>query len=50
MLAVREVKKEIGNDFAAIQSMTTEQAKRMIYRGCKRAGYDKSNPYTGAGI
>ena len=42
MLAVREVKKEIGNDFAAIQSMTTEQAKRMFTEVAK--GQDMTNP------
>ena len=42
MLAVKEVKKEIGNDFAAIQSMTTEQAKRMFTEVAK--GQDMTNP------
>ena len=32
MLAVKEVKKEIGNDFAAIQSMTAEQTKKCLQR------------------
>ena len=42
MLAVREVKKEIGNDVAAIQSMTTEQAQRMFTEVMK--GQDVENP------
>ena len=36
------VKKEIGNDFAAIQSMTTEQAKRVFTEVAK--GQDMTNP------
>ena len=42
MLAVKEVKKEIGNDFAAMQSMTAEQAKRMFTEVAK--GQDMTNP------
>ena len=42
MLAVKEVKKEIGNDFAVIQSMTAEQAKRMFTEVAK--GQDMANP------
>ena len=42
MIAVREVKKEIGNDFAAMQSMTAEQAKRMFTEVAK--GQDMTNP------
>ena len=42
MLAVKEVKKEIGNDFAAMQSMTAEQAKRMFAEVAK--GQDMTNP------
>ena len=30
MLAVKEVKKEIGNDFAAIRAMTAEEAEKMF--------------------
>lgn len=42
MLAVKEVKKEIGNDFAAMQSMTAEQAKRIFTEVAK--GQDMTNP------
>lgn len=42
MLAVKEVKKEIGNDFATMQSMTAEQAKRMFTEVAK--GQDMTNP------
>lgn len=42
MLAVKEVKKEIGNDFAAIQSMTAEQTKKMFTEVAK--GQDMTNP------
>ena len=42
MLAVKEVKKEIGNDFAAMQSMTAEQAKRMFTEVAKVQ--DMTNP------
>ena len=30
MMAVKEVKKEIGNDFAAIRAMTAEEAEKMF--------------------
>ena len=39
---VKEVKKEIGNDFAAIQSMTAEQTKKMFTEVAK--GQDMTNP------
>lgn len=42
MLAVKEVKKEIGNDFAAIRSMTAEEAERMFSEIMK--GQDTENP------
>ena len=42
MMAVKEVKKEIGNDFAAIQSMTAEQTKKMFTEVAK--GQDMTNP------
>lgn len=42
MLAVKEVKKEIGNDFAAIQSMTAEQATKMFTEIMK--GQDVEKP------
>ena len=42
MLAVKEVKKEIGNDFAAIQSMTAEQANKMFTEIMK--GQDVEKP------
>ena len=42
MLAVKEVKKEISNNFAAMQSMTAEQAKRMFTEVAKEQ--DMTNP------
>ena len=42
MMVVKEVKKEIGNDFAAIQSMTAEQTKKMFTEVAK--GQDMTNP------
>ena len=39
---VKEVKKEIGNDFAAIRSMTAEEAERMFSEIMK--GQDTENP------
>lgn len=41
MLAVKEVKKEIGNDFAAIRAMTAEEAERMFTEITK--GQDMEN-------
>ena len=41
MLAVKEVKKEIGNDFAAIRAMTAEEAERMFSEITK--GQDMEN-------
>lgn len=41
MLAVKEVKKEIGNDFAAIWTMTTEEATKMFVKITK--GQDIEN-------
>lgn len=42
MLAVKEVKKEIGNDFAAAQALTAEAAERMFAELTK--GQDVENP------
>ena len=42
MLAVKEVKKEIGNDFAAIQAMTDAKAEAMFSEIMK--GQDTENP------
>ena len=42
MLAVKEVKKEIGNDFAAIQAMTAAKAETMFSEIMK--GQDTENP------
>ena len=42
MLAVKEVKKEIGNDFAAIQAMTAAKAEAMFSEIMK--GQDTENP------
>lgn len=42
MLAVKEVKREIGNDFAAIRSMTAEEAERLFSEIMK--GQDTENP------
>ena len=41
MLAVKEVKKEIGNDFAAIRAMTAEETERMFTEITK--GQDMEN-------
>lgn len=41
MMAVKEVKKEIGNDFAAIRAMTTEEAEKMFSETTK--GQDMEN-------
>lgn len=41
MLAVKEVKKEIGNDFAAIRAMTAEETERMFTEITK--GQDMGN-------
>ena len=41
MLAVKEVKKEIGNDFAAIRAMTAEEAEKMFSEITK--GQDMEN-------
>ena len=41
MMAVKEVKKEIGNDFAAIRAMTTEEAEKMFSEITK--GQDMEN-------
>ena len=41
MLAVKEVKKEIGNDFAAIRAMTAEDAEKMFSEVTK--GQDMEN-------
>ena len=42
MLAVKEVKKEIGNDFAAVQAMTAAKAEAMFSEIMK--GQDSENP------
>ena len=41
MLAVKEVKKEIGNDFTAIRAMTAEEAEKMFTEITK--GQDMEN-------
>lgn len=41
MMAVKEVKKEIGNDFAAIRAMTAEETERMFTEITK--GHDMEN-------
>ena len=41
MMAVKEVKKEIGNDFAAIRAMTAEEAEKMFSEITK--GQDMEN-------
>ena len=42
MLAVKEVKKEIGNDFAAIRAVTAEEVEKMFSEITK--GQDMTNP------
>lgn len=41
MLAVKEVKKEIGNDFAAIRAVTAEEVEKMFSEITK--GQDMEN-------
>ena len=44
MAALREVKKEIGNDFTAAQSLTKGITQQMFYRIDKRARMSRHRP------